>query len=384
MARVTGGKPLRILHLHSSFGTGGKEMRAVALMNAFGKGLRHAIVSAQPGATGAKALIGKDVEAGFPFGFPPLAGKFGIRRMQKLARAMKDFDLVLTYNWGAMDAAMAHAMFAPSMGLPPLVHHEDGFNEDEAVRLKPTRNWYRMVALSRASAVVVPSRRLEQVALRAWRQHPGKVVRIPNGIDTAAYARPVKPDVLPRLVKRRDERWVGTLAGLRPVKNLPRLVRAFAGLDDLWQLVIFGEGPEHDAIRAEAEALNVAHRVFLPGHVDEPWKATGLFDIFALSSDSEQFPLSVVEGMAAGLPVVAPAVGDIAEIVAAENAPYIAPPGDEAALSDALAAVAASQSLRETIGKANRARAAAEFDRADMVSAYAALYARALGRESFP
>lgn len=383
-AAKPGKGPLRILHLHSTFGTGGKEARAVALMNAFGKGLRHAIVSAEPGATGARALIDKGVEAGFPFGFPPLTGRFSVDRMRKLARAMKDFDLVLTYNWGAMDAVMAHAMFAPSMGLPPLVHHEDGFNEDEAKRLKTTRNWYRMVALSRASALVVPSRRLEQVALTAWRQPRQKVVRIANGVDTAAYAQPVDPKALPRVVKRRDEYWVGTVAGLRAVKNLPRLVRTFAPLDELWQLVILGEGPEREAIQAEALRLGVAHRLHMPGHVAEPWRAIGLFDIFALSSDSEQFPLSVIEAMAAGLPVAAPAVGDIAEIVAAENAPYIVAPDDEAALSAALFALAGKGSLRREIGAANRAKACAEFDRAGMVSAYAELYARVMGRAAFP
>lgn len=385
MAGVEKGKaPLRILHLHSTFGAGGKEARAVALMNAFGKGLRHAIVSAEPGATGARAAIDKAVEVGFPFGFPPLTGSFSVTRLRKLARAMKDFDLVLTYNWGAMDAAMAHAMFAPSMGLPPLVHHEDGFNQDEATRLKTTRNWYRMVALSRASAIVVPSRRLEQVALGPWRFPRAKVVRIANGVDTAAYARPADPKALPRVVKRKDERWVGTMAGLRAVKNLPRLVRAFAPLDDLWQLVILGEGPEREAIHAEAVRLGVAHRLHMPGHIADPSRAVGLFDIFALSSESEQFPLSVVEAMAAGLPVAAPAVGDIAEIVAPENAPYIGAPGDEAALAAALAALAASDTLRRDVGAANRTRASAEFDRAGMVDAYARLYARVLGRESFP
>ena len=71
--------------------------------------------------------------------------------MVAIAKAMRDFDLVLSYNWGAMDAVMAHSMFAKSYNLPPLIHHEDGFNEDEAGGLKLSRNVYRQAALRRAS-----------------------------------------------------------------------------------------------------------------------------------------------------------------------------------------------------------------------------------------
>ena len=78
------------------------------------------------------------------------------------------------------------------------------------------------------------------------------------------------------------------------------LVAAFAALPPEWHLVICGEGPERQAILTEAEALGIEARVHLPGNVD-PARVVGLFDIFALSSASEQFPLSVVEAMAAGL-----------------------------------------------------------------------------------
>jgi L-malate glycosyltransferase len=58
-----------------------------------------------------------------------------------------------------MDAVLAHRLFARGLALPPLVHHEDGFNQDEAQRLKPGRNWMRRLALPTAAALVVPSRR---------------------------------------------------------------------------------------------------------------------------------------------------------------------------------------------------------------------------------
>lgn len=375
---------MRILHLHSSFNRGGKELRAAQLINAFGKSVEHTIVSAQPDALGAAAAIDPRMDVRYPSDFPSLVGKPLPGRLQRLAKAMQGFDLVLTYNWGAMDAVMAHTLFRDLHALPPLVHHEDGFNEDEAGERKRSRNWFRRIGLGRASALVVPSRRLEAIALEEWFQPDGRVVRIANGIDVAAYAKRPKPDALPRVIKRPGEKWLGTLAGLRPVKNLPRLVRAFAGLPEEWQLVILGEGPEREAIRAEALRLDIAHRVHLPGFVAEPAKAVGLFDLFALSSDSEQFPISVVEAMAAGLAVVATDVGDVAAMLAEANRPYVTPAGDERALAAALADLAENEALRRSIGEANRVRARTEYDEKAMVAAYRTVYARALGRASFP
>jgi len=384
MATEKPGSRLHLLHLHSTFDAGGKERRSTTLINWFGKAVDHSIVSAQPGAMGARVQLDAGLPVHFLFGFPPLAGRFGVRRLQTLARAMQGFDLILTYNWGAMDAAMAHALFAPSMGLAPLIHHEDGFNADEAVRLKTTRNWYRRVALARASALIVPSRQLERVALDVWHQPPARVQRIGNGIAVKNYGKQARADALPRVVKRPGEKWLGTLAGLRPVKALPRLVRAFHALPDEWQLVIVGEGPERDAIMAEAVRLEIGHRVHLPGHVAQPADATGLFDLFAMSSDSEQFPLAVVEAMASGLAVASPAVGDVAEIVAADNAPFIVLPGDEAALAQALLRLASDEALRRRIGAANQVRARTEFDEAAMAAGHAAVYAAALRRPTFP
>ena len=375
---------MRILHLHSSFGPGGKELRSVKLINAFGYSVAHSIVSAEAESLAAGAAIDGSIAVAYPQDFPSLRGKPFPRRLQRLAEAMRDYDLILTYNWGAMNAVMAHTLFGEALGLPPLVHHEDGFNQDEAKGLKRSRNWFRRIALGRAAGLVVPSRQLERIALEAWHQPRWRVHRIVNGIDVAAYRRKPSRDVLPRVIKRPGELWLGTLAGLRPVKNLPRLVRAFAGLPEQWQLVILGEGPDREAIRAEALRRDVAHRVHLPGFVADPAKAVGLFDLFALSSDSEQFPISVVEAMAAGLAVASPDVGDVADMLAPENRPYVAPPGDEVALANAIATFAADRGLRKRVGQANRARAAAEYEEKAMIAAYRAVYGRAMRRSAFP
>jgi glycosyltransferase involved in cell wall biosynthesis len=376
-------RPARILHLHSTFDLGGKEARAVRLMNHFGSAAQHTILTAVPDALGARAAINPGIRADFPTNAPSLAGKPNLARYRKFADYFASFDLILSYNWGAMDGVMARTIFNSITPLPPVIHHEDGFNEDEAVRLKTKRNWFRMVALARTDALVVPSYTLEQIALKVWKQPESRVRRIPNGIDVAAYAKRPQKGTIPGFQRRDGEIVIGTLAGLRAVKNLPRLVRAVAALDRPVRLVIVGEGPERAAIEAEAARLGLADRLLMPGFLRNPARYVGLFDIFALSSDSEQQPISVMEAMAAGLPVAAPMVGDVAHMVAPDNAILLGEPGSEKGLIDNLRRLADDPALRTALGKANRARAEAEYDERRMLERYAALYGRAMGRPEF-
>lgn len=368
--------PVRILHAHSTFGRGGKEARAVRLMNAFGEAAAHAVISASPGEFGAREALAPGIAAEFPEDAPPLSGRPGLARLFRLSRYMRRFDLVLTYNWGAFDAVMARHLF----GGPPLVHHEDGFNEDEAGELKTRRNLYRRLALSAACRLVVPSVRLEAIARKAWAQPAGRVVRIANGIATGRYA--AAPSVpIPGLDQRPGEVVIGTVAGLRAVKNLPRMVRAFAAMAmKEARLVIVGAGPESERIAAEARRLGIGDRLVMPGFLADPARWIGRLDVFALSSDSEQFPISLVEAMAAGLPAVATAVGDVAQMVADDNKPLIVEAEDEAAFAAALDSLAERPDLRRAIGRANREKACAEFDEAGMIARYARLYEEAIGR----
>jgi L-malate glycosyltransferase len=370
--------PIHILHLHSTFALGGKEARAVRLMNAFGDRARHTIVSAMPDQLAARDAIAKGIKYEVALDPPPLTGRPSVSRYETIARFMRRFDLVLTYNWGAIDGVMAARVFGK--GLPPIVHHEDGFNADEAQRLNPVRNMYRRIALPAANALVVPSHKLEIIAQKAWGVPQARVVRIANGIAVERYAGKPDPKAIPGFVRKDGEIIVGTLAGLRPVKDLPMLVRAVAGVGARCRLVIVGEGPERQAILDQAEAMALEDKLLLPGFLPDPHRYVGLFDIFALSSSSEQAPISVIEAMAAGLPVVAPRVGDIPQMVSPPNERYLAPERTEVLLRDRIEVLAKYPDERAWVGKSNRERAQALFGETEMIAAYAKLYGEAMGR----
>lgn len=370
--------PVKILHCHSTFDLGGKEARAVALMNAFGDAARHTILSGVPGAYGARAAIAPGIDVAFPEDAPSLTGRPSIARYRGIAEYLRRFDLILTYNWGAMDAVMARRMFAKS--LPPLVHHEDGFNADESARLKTERTLMRRLALPAAHRVVVPSQVLERIARETWKQPADRIVRIANGIETTRYAAKPRPNAIPGLKRKPGEIVIGTVAGLRAVKNIPRLVRAALSIPKT-RLVIVGEGPERDAILAAATAIGAADRLVLPGFMPEPHRYIGLFDIFALSSDSEQFPIALVEAMAAALPVATTRVGDVAAMLPPEQQPFVTM-CDDYALAGALRQLVADAVLRKHLGDANRALAASDYDQSTMVDSYRRLYSEALGGQS--
>ena len=371
-------KPVRILHLHSSFSLGGKEARAVRLMNAFGDAARHVVVSGVPDALGARDAIARGIRYEIAQDPPSLTGRPSVARYEAIARLMRGFDLVLTYNWGAIDGVMARRVFGK--GAPPLVHHEDGFNADEAGGLKRERNVYRRIALAAAHALAVPSQALERIALDVWKQPSTRVHRIVNGIPTMLYADRPDRRAIPGLIRREGEVVIGTVAGLRAVKNLPMLVRACGGVSGRWRLVIVGEGPEEATIRQSAAMMGLTDRLVMPGFLPRSYDYTGLFDIAALSSSSEQFPLAVVEAMASGLPVVSTPVGDVPVMLSAENAPLIAAEVGEVPLRDGLQRLVGDADLRRSIGAANQAKARAEYDEGVMITRYKALYEDAMGR----
>ena len=248
------------------------------LMNVFGDAAEHVILSAVPDALGARDAIDPAIRVFFPGdAAPALFGKPSPARYDRLSRYMQGFDLVLTYNWGSMDAVGARRMFAPFRQLPRLIHHEDGFNVSESQQLNAKRNWFRRLMLPTAERLVVPSQQLEGIARFVWKQPVARVLRIPNGIEVGRYSDVPEPGSIPGLNRAQGDIVVGTIAGLRGIKNLPRLVRAVAAQPPHVKLVIVGEGPERTTIIAEAKRLGIADRVSLPGFLASPHRYVGHF-----------------------------------------------------------------------------------------------------------
>ncbi|MDT7953462.1 MAG: glycosyltransferase, partial [Acetobacteraceae bacterium] len=123
-------------------------------------------------------------------------------------------------------------------------------------------------------------------------------------------------------------------------------------------------------------SLGLAGRVHFAGHVRDPDELIQGFDIFALSSDTEQMPISLLEAMAAGLPTAATDVGDIASMLPVENRPFITP-CDDRALGAALLKLARDSGLRAELGRASRQRAELHFDEAQMFDRWSAILAGA-------
>lgn len=365
----------RLVHVFPTFVAGGAQVRATDLMNAFGPRFEHVVLSLD-GRTEARERVERSVALQC-LPPPPKAGSLATaRRLRALFVELRP-ALLLSYNFGAIDALFA----ARGLGLPA-VHHEDGFHADEARGLKRRRNWLRRLALPAVSRLVVISRNLERIALEVWRQPRERVLYVPNGIDVASFARERAPDGLrARLGLGAQAFVVGSVGHLRPEKNVARLFGAAAravrqGLD--LHLLVLGDGSERAALAARAAAPPLERRVHFLGFQSDPRAAYRAMDAFALSSDTEQMPMALLEAMAAGLACVSTDVGDVRALLPEAQGELLAPTdaGAEAALAAALERLGRDPGLRERLGRANRERAAQRFERAGMVAAYAELYGR--------
>jgi glycosyltransferase involved in cell wall biosynthesis len=211
-----------------------------------------------------------------------------------------------------------------------------------------------------------------------------KLVTIENGIDLSRFApsAAARGEARAALGLPADAFVVGSVGRLVREKRQSALVQAMAPLlSARVRLVLVGEGEERPAVEAAIAALgDKASFVQLLGARGDVPRVLAALDVFAMSSDSEGLPLVIVEAMASALPVVSTAVGGIPAVVIEGVTGALVPPGNVAALSSAIGALAASPTLGVTWGTEGRRRALAHYSAERMIDDYLAVYERILRR----
>ncbi len=368
---------MHILHVFSTFDVGGPQARTATIINRLGTRYRHSILPVDGRFTSAAKL---DSGLGVRLVEPPVKRNSPLQPLVML-RVLRGIapDLVVTYNWGAMDAVIA-CLLARRW---PLIHTEDGFGPDEARQRKRRRIMMRRWTLPRAWCTVVPSRTLLDIALSEYRLRPEKVRFIPNAVDTERF----RPGL--------DRAWrrergipesvvlIGFTGKLRAEKNLGLLLEAFhdAAIQDA-RLAIVGDGPCREDLERTASELGIHDRVIFAGELADALPVYASLDVFALSSITEQMSVSLLEAMACGLPAIATDVGDNRDLLGTAKSPACVPSGDRAALAGALRAAALDGSLRESLGVENRRRSIESYSLERMVQSYEGVYLGASGVKS--
>jgi glycosyltransferase involved in cell wall biosynthesis len=344
-------------------------------MRAFAKGIAHDV-----GGAGEGFVLPDGVRGGMT-DLPTLSGAPLPGRLHRLAKAMLGYDLVLTYGYDAINAVMAHTAFSQAYPLPRLIHHEG--EGPEAERRTRRADWYRRIALGRAAGLVVPHEELERRALEDWQQPLGRVKHIGSAVDPSAFARTPPRDGLPRLIKRRGEKWVGTTGPLEEAMRLPLVLRIVSELPENWHLVVWGQGEAAGTLAREAESFGMQHRLHLLSRPVPPASVMGLFDIVASAALDRTEPAAPLAAMAAGVPIAAIGASRLPENYPEKAREFVS--GDsESDLEEAVGTLASDAPLREEVGEALRRHARTAFDEAAMIAKFRLLYSSAMGRPDLP
>jgi glycosyltransferase involved in cell wall biosynthesis len=163
-----------------------------------------------------------------------------------------------------------------------------------------------------------------------------------------------------------DQRVILAVGRLSHEKGHADLIKALSGLrqavpDLNFKLVVVGDGPERHRVAQAARAQGIAERIVFVGHVGDVRPFYALADALALPSHSEGSPNVVLEAMAAGLPVVATAVGGVPEIVENEKSALLVPAHNPQLFADALHRVLVRPELAQTLSENAKVRVASKF-----------------------
>ena len=364
----------RLLLVVDSLDIGGAERQVVDLAIALHRKGHEVVVACsvggelsgllQEGGIPVRVLLGRLVKRRFSLAFA--------RKLRKLIKG-EGFDLVHAHVYASASAA-AVATLGQNVPLVVTEHSEGSWR---TWRARQMSRWiYR-----RAKHVVAVSSPIRRLLLDEYRVPPQHVILVPNAVTPNSGSTLRESPSLSD--QWREGPLVGVVAQLKPEKGLSNFLEAAARVSRLLpdvRFLVVGDGPLRGELEGLAEGLGVGRHVRFLGFRSDARALVELLDVLVVPSLSEGAPLVVLEAMAAGIPVVASAVGGIPDQIRHEKEGLLVPPGDSTALGDALLGLLRNSARARRLGEAGRQRWTSEFSYATMVGRVEAVYRSALGR----
>jgi sugar transferase (PEP-CTERM/EpsH1 system associated) len=295
----------------------------------------------------------------------------------KLARVIRAErpDIVHTQSWSGIDAAIARLIICN----PRLVHSEHGRNWPNLDFEPLKRRVARRCLYQLADAVFAISNEVRDYYCRETRFPRERMRVIPNGIDVRRIDEADGTGVREELGIGADDFVVGTVARLDATKDTITLARAFSKLrvspsPSKPKLLVIGDGDQRVAIEGFVAEQGLRGAAILTGVRHDVPRLLGAMDVFALSSLSEGMPITVLEAMAARLPVVATNVGALPEMIVEGVTGFLVEAKDDQALAERLAKLRSDRDLAKRFGAEARRKVESEYNLDLMLRRYADLY----------
>ena len=290
-------------------------------------------------------------------------------RLERWFRNLRP-DIVHTHSGTWLKAVRA----ARRAGVPAVIHTEHGLFDPEP--------WYgaalRRLAARHTDAVVAVSKPLRDVLVHQNGLDPKMVHVIPNGVDVDRFRPgPRAANLRQRLGITEGRLLIGTVGRLAPVKNHEMLLDAFAQLHACRPdaaLVIIGAGALKRVLEERIASHRLGGHAFLFGEANDVASLYRELDLFILSSKHEGMPMSMLEAMASGVPVVATRVGGIPDLLADGRLGWLVPPDDFVALGKAMEAALQDLDRRRAVASDARSQIVNCYSEAAMVEQYERLY----------
>ena len=270
--------------------------------------------------------------------------------------------------------------------LPHIVHRPVAFADE------PMAWWRRMLygaadtwTLHQCNEIVACSQASAARMRRTQWLAEGKIVVVPNGVEFPQVSSEQAQAARASLGVDVDALMILGVGQLIPRKSFHHLVEAVGQvsttLNRQFECVLLGEGPERSLLQETARQCNV--KLHMPGFVDAPAHIVASADISVLPSLAEGMPLVVLEAMALGVPTIATNVAGTPEVIDDGSTGLLVPPGNVAALSQALLRLSQDPVFRAQLGRAGQERAHSQFSLAAMLDGFvASLYRNAKWRDT--